>query len=388
MFRDTLPQLLDLKIWELLGLLVGLIFALELGQVTYEAIYNVYFHPLKNYPGSIWDITFPILTQYNIMKGRVLHRLKQRHEQYGEIVRIAPHTLSYISPQAWKDIYGHTNDIPKAVSSTEFLEHSIFLAPPGEHARQRKAMAPAFSDKSLTGQEQLIRVYVDLLIQRLHETSGQVTDAVRWFNMVAFDLIADLAFGQSLQGLEKNETNQWIENIQNVFHFTPFIMLIKFSRICGLLVKLFLGPKMKAVKTKQDAYIRELLRQRMSKHDRGDFMDHLIGKLPEKELVANADLFMLAGSHTSSVLLSGVTFWLLKTPAAYAKVKKEIRDAFDRDEQITFKTAERLPYLQAVIDEGLRIFPPAPLAIERKTMIPTKICGQIVPPNVGDLSSP
>ena len=162
--------------------------------------------------------------------------------------------------------------------------------------------------------------------------------------MVTFDVIVDLAFGHSLQGLEKNETNHWIKNIANVLQFTPFLMLVKFSRICGLFIKIFLGPKMKVVKEQQDAYVRELLRQRLSKHDRGDFMDHLIGKLPERELVANADLFMLAGSHTSSVLLSGLTFWLLKSPAAYAKVRKEIRDTFDDDhKEITFKTAERLP---------------------------------------------
>ena len=179
MFRDIVPQLVNLRIWELPGLLVALIFIIELGQILFAAVYNVFPNPLRHYPGSIWDIAFPMFTQYTTMRGRFVQRVKQRHDQYGEVVRVAPYILSYISPQAWKDIYGHTNDIPKAIASTDFLQHSVFTAPKGDHARQRKAMAPAFSDKSLMGQEQLIRVYVDLLVQRLRETGGQVTDAVR-----------------------------------------------------------------------------------------------------------------------------------------------------------------------------------------------------------------
>lgn len=33
--------------------------------------------------------------------------LKSLHEKYGDVVRISPDRLSYINPEAWRDIYGH-----------------------------------------------------------------------------------------------------------------------------------------------------------------------------------------------------------------------------------------------------------------------------------------
>ena len=126
-------------------------------------------------------------------------------------------------------------------------------------------------------------------------------------------------------------------------------------------------------------------------------MDYMMQAKSEKttlsvdELVANADLFMLAGTETTSTLLSGTTYWLLKTPSALRRVTEEVRAAFESDTDITFRSAtDKLPYMKACLEEGLRIFPPVPSAFPRKTVAgsPTLIDGVQIPPNVSPKAFP
>jgi cytochrome P450 len=57
--------------------------------------------------------------------------------------------------------------------------------------------------------------------------------------------------------------------------------------------------------------------------------------------------------------LSGLTCFLAQSPEKLKRLTDEIRAAFSNYEEINAVKAQQLPYLQAVIHEGLRLFPPA-----------------------------
>lgn len=57
--------------------------------------------------------------------------------------------------------------------------------------------------------------------------------------------------------------------------------------------------------------------------------------------------------------MSAVTYYLCKYPSTLQKLQQEIRARYQRYEEIEAVTAMQLPYMKAVIDEGLRIYPPA-----------------------------
>ena len=122
-----------------------------------------------------------------------------------------------------------------------------------------------------------------------------------------------------------------------------------------------------------------------SRDGRGDFMEALLKYSEEKEpildeeLAANAHILFVAGSETTATLLAGVTYWLLKTPEAYAKATKEIRDAFEKEDDITFSAATKIPYTLACLEEGLRMYPPVPTCLTRITPAPAEISGYKVP---------
>ena len=75
-----------------------------------------------------------------------------------------------------------------------------------------------------------------------------------------------------------------------------------------------------------------------------------------------------AGGETVSTFLAGTTFHLLKEPSCYARLTHEVRSRFASYADIDATTVQQLPYLQAVINEGLRIYPPASLGFPRVSL--------------------
>lgn len=80
-----------------------------------------------------------------------------------------------------------------------------------------------------------------------------------------------------------------------------------------------------------------------------------------EELQETCNALMLGGSETTASLLSGTVYYLLKNPEKLAKLNNEIRSAFKNADEITIVSTNRLTYQAAVVEEGLRIFPPRKL---------------------------
>jgi hypothetical protein len=88
-------------------------------------------------------------------------------------------------------------------------------------------------------------------------------------------------------------------------------------------------------------------------------------EVSDLQLAAHASDFVLAGSETTATALSTITYYLLKTPPVMHTLREEIRGAFQRYEDITDRSTQRLPYLRAVILEGMRMYPPLPFPLPR-----------------------
>ena len=78
-----------------------------------------------------------------------------------------------------------------------------------------------------------------------------------------------------------------------------------------------------------------------------------------------------------------MTYYLLKNPNTLAKVSDEVRSAFANEEDITFTAVAQLPYLQACLKEGLRMYPPVPSTLTRRIGLQgDTVNGQYIPPEV------
>lgn len=81
-------------------------------------------------------------------------------------------------------------------------------------------------------------------------------------------------------------------------------------------------------------------------------------KLPEDELLAQVNLFLFAGTDTTSSGLSRILHTLALYPEAQSRLREELINAGAPDADSDYDTLDRLPYLEAVCRETLRLFPP------------------------------
>lgn len=133
-------------------------------------------------------------------------------------------------------------------------------------------------------------------------------------------------------------------------------------------------------------------RRMATKTDHRDFIWYILKQREKKnevsddEVIMNAALFMyvltpysspplpkrilltppsVAGSETTATELCGLTNYLLRNPEKYARIKNELRTACKTEADLTMDVLSTLPYMNACIEEGLRIFPPVPIGLLR-----------------------
>ncbi|EON97694.1 putative pisatin demethylase protein [Phaeoacremonium minimum UCRPA7] len=90
----------------------------------------------------------------------------------------------------------------------------------------------------------------------------------------------------------------------------------------------------------------------------GSFLAH---GLTREEAEGETLVQIIAGSDTTATAIRTTLLYLIASPLAYGKLTQEIRTAASEgrlSNPITDAEARTLPYLQAVIREGLRVHPP------------------------------
>ncbi|XP_058107399.1 cytochrome P450 76T24-like [Magnolia sinica] len=120
---------------------------------------------------------------------------------------------------------------------------------------------------------------------------------------------------------------------------------------------------------------------------RNDFLDVLLNQKDENgfELGRHdikpilTDIF-IAGTETSSTAVEWAMAELLHNPNAMAKARFELKETIGLGQQVEESDIIRLPYLQAVVKETLRLHPPAPL-FPRRTIADVEIHGFSIPKN-------
>jgi hypothetical protein len=199
--------------------------------------------------------------------------------------------------------------------------------------------------------------------------------------------MGDLTFGETLGQLSSSTYSPWVKA---TFGFLKFMSI---SRICrawpGLtnLLQSLISADTKAKRQTHIDFSRERVDERMArKTDRPDIwtfvtrFSEIEGKrLAPTELHSNGTTFMLAGTETTATLLSGLTYILLKNPEKMQRLVDEVRGAFSSSDDITMTKLSQLEFLNACLEEGLRMYPPLPVGLPRRAPKGgAKVCGRWV----------
>ena len=368
---------------------------------TWKAIYNVYFHPLSKFPGPKAAAATPIPYVRRLLNGRFVDWTLSLHPQYGEIVRISPDELSFVTPAAWQDIFAHRPPLPKpavgVLPSANDVPSFGQTNNTADHNRMRKVLNPAFSERALKAQEYILQSYTDLLITRLRDqinsagTGSTAVDVNAWYNYTTFDTIGDLCFGESFSSLENSEQHPWV---QAIFQGVKFGMLTTAFDYFGAksLVRRLLPKSLNAKARLHAEFTSHKIDRRIrNKSARPDIMSFILDHnektgMSREELDSTGAFLVFAGSETSAGTCATSTWFVLKNPHVMRRLRQEIESRFASPEDITLSAMPDLPYLHAVILEAMRLQPVGPVSVPREVDRPgTVICGHEIPVGVSDI---
>ncbi|KAJ3545114.1 hypothetical protein NM208_g2676 [Fusarium decemcellulare] len=311
----------------------------------------------------------------------------------GDVIRISPNELSFVTVEAYRDIYIQSGKNKSRFIKSKFYdtgEKILGLAQvqdPEEHQRQRKMLARAFSLRSLRGQENVVHDYTDKFLHqlgRIGHAKGPGIDMKQALHWLTFDIIGHLAFGESFGAVESGKTHPWVSLIVESTYFYMLNDVRKRLPLINLALP-FLIPLNAAQKFRMhQRFTQEKTKTRIALSndlDRDDFFSHLLkeGTITEEELRAQANTLIIAGSETTSTVLTGILYFLLRNKSSLDKLTNEVRSKFTSLEQITGDSATNLPYLKATLEEGLRMFPP--IAFGPPRISPgAVVAGHYIPP--------
>lgn len=133
-----------------------------------------------------------------------------------------------------------------------------------------------------------------------------------------------------------------------------------------LLPKLFPSLLPKELLGRRDAHRslsrEKAMRRKAAQVERPDFTTNLVdpkNNISNESLANNCSILIVAGSETTATTLSATTYFLCTHPDVMKKAVEEVRSSFSSPDEINFTTANKLKYLLAVLNEALRMFPPA-----------------------------
>ncbi|EPS29067.1 hypothetical protein PDE_04015 [Penicillium oxalicum 114-2] len=313
--------------------------------VIARSIYRVWFHPLSSYPGPKLAALTQLWYARHWMGGRYPFAIEEAHRRYGEVVRIAPNELSFNTAQSFNEIYGHTTKDHKPFIKGTFYEHYqpepgiVAERNPEKHRETRKLLAHGFSARALKAQESIIAQYSDLFLAQVKKLA---------------------------------KSHFWIDTIHDA---GILVTLFEIGRRLPLLWPLILFSLPNGIKKKFDLFLkysRDLVRTRVARQNtltREDFFARLLAdkshSQSEEWLLAQANVLVIAGSDTTATALTTLIYYLAAHQDKLWHLQQELRETFDEASDMTSEKLQGMLYLNAVIEEGLRICPPTAFGLPR-----------------------
>ena len=228
----------------------------------------------------------------------------------------------------------------------------------------------------------------EIFTERLSElaTAKVPVDMRHWFQCYAFDVIGMITYAKRIGFLDRGED---VGNVINALedHLSYASTVGVFPSLHKYLypLKNYMAGSQGSGRAYVISFTNERIREAqaipkataMTKEGSAtqDFLSKFLDKRAEEPETFTADHVlsgcvsnMVAGSDTTAISLSGVLYYLLKTPASMKKLQKEVDEFITKGElsvNPTFKESQQMPYLQAVIKEALRLHPATGLPLER-----------------------
>ncbi|EEA20889.1 hypothetical protein TMatcc_000885 [Talaromyces marneffei ATCC 18224] len=379
--------------------------------------------PLQKVPGpKLYAITKwrLALDDYNGARTRSIHYL---HQKYGTAVRISPKEVSFSSLSALRTIYGAGSGFERTSFYRMFdvygRQNLFTFAGVKQHADRKKLLAHAYSKSAILSPtaiakpliEKNVKSYLELLEHEKGVTE-EIFQSLHWFSL---DSITGFLYGDQHGGTHalKGDSGDrallgdiidpsrrllswYTVHMKNYtkWLYTRTGLMEKVVTNLGLLPMkkpaTYTGIRAHALKawnsfeasvtenppTRDMSIMEKLWRHSIS--EKGPRLDGL-------DIASEAADHFLAGIDTTSDTLM-FTIWALSRPENRKYQEKLIQEVdsipdtdCNADGNPSAEVADKLPYLDAIIKETLRLYAPLPASEPRSSLVDTKIDGYLIP---------
>ncbi|KAH9000790.1 putative P450 monooxygenase [Lactarius hatsudake] len=352
------------------------VITIGLAWAFFSAFYNVYLHPLARFPGPRLAAASKFWLAYQeFVRGISLSDLRDElHDQYGALPPIGA-GLHFSNPHAYNEIYNVKNkwDKDTAVYRAFGMDESSACFIKYKDAKiRRDVLSPMFSRSSILKMQDLIQERVNIFSDALAEqyAAGKSSNVYLGFRCFATDVLMHFCYDKSLEATRTPDFEA--EIVLALDETVPVLSLCKYSSMLAFLVHRFPAWLAKSTGSPVLAalfHLREILAAQIDAVLRNpselELAAHPIiyhallspeankGRPPpsRKSLMDEAGILLGAGADTTGVALTTIT---------HHRLRAELRAAWPVLEDVPrYEMLERLPYMTAVIKEGLRMFPSA-----------------------------
>jgi len=313
--------------------------------------------------------------------------LRRHHETYGDIytARVTNGTIVVTNtPAGAQAIFSADPDTFKPFGSDALQPiigpNSMLFLTGSRHRRERKLLMPSFHGERMRAYGEIIRDTT--LSAAARWIPGQPMSFQDTSQTISLEVIIRAVFGiqdQSKVAEAKRTIIEFVDGTAPALLFFPFL-----QRDFG-----GHGPWVKFLKLKKAAQ-KMLDAQIEARQDgsnpRGDILSLMMAARHEDGSAMTRDelhdeliTLVFAGHETTGIALAWSIYWLLANPECMRRLLTEIDKLGSNPDP---ENLSRLPYLDAVVQETLRLHPIVP-DIPRQTTRPFELLGYRIPEGIG-----
>ncbi len=241
-----------------------------------------------------------------------------------------------------------------------FASEGLLTIDGEKHRQQRRAVQPAFHKKQVEGYASIINQYTQELLKTWYP--GDRLDMSRAMQELTLRIVSKCLFSIDLSSQLGPLSNAFDGVIGSSTSMAEDLLNIRIDNpITGY------GKRMAATR-QLDMLIYTLIAQRREDdRDYNDVLSMLMSaqsgedpdtKLTEKQIHDHILTFLAAGHETTAITLVWTFYLLSQYPQVRIKLQNEIRSVLAGREP-TADDLARIPYLDWVLDESMRLYPPA-----------------------------
>ncbi|XP_076269443.1 cytochrome P450 4d2-like [Rhynchophorus ferrugineus] len=356
---------------------------------------------------------FPFGNTLDLVAGTKVYLkvLKRYLDSYGETVIIHDGPFSQLilttDYEFCQHIYNSTVEINKADHYhylDAWLGEGLLTSKGYKWRTHRKAITPAFHFSILQNFVQVFEQVGTKLVDKLSKKEGEeCIDISKIISLYTLDVICEAAMGVKINALEV-ETSDYIKSVKELCLLLSDKLFLPINNILYPLTYLYYREK-NYLKTIH-GYVEMVIRQRRKEHEekpqiededldtlgqkrRLAFLDLLLETNIDNEPLSLSDLkdevntFMFEGHDTTAAAISFCLYLVARNPSIQQKIIEEQHALFGndlKDARVSYANLNEMKYLEMVIKETLRYYPPIPF-VGRQLTKDLEFKGTLYPKN-------